>query len=131
MNGSHLLLLMLGNIFYQIEAWIIFSSNVHCSAISITPLVCRNNQTSLPARRARSIFSSFFEKIHKLVEEKERILAKHKEQEERTADAEEQKSKDVVVIKEAAGGCKTEFVVVESVHYALVRGLAGFKFLPK
>ena len=62
------------------------------------------------------------------MEEKERILAKHEEQEEKTA--EEQKAKDVVVIKEGTGGCMTEFVVVESVHYALVRRL-GCTFLPK
>ena len=67
--------------------------------------------------------SSFFEKIHKLVEEKEKILAKHKKPE----PEEEEKPKDSVVIRD--DGCKTEFVVVESVHYALVRTL-GFNFLP-
>ena len=95
------------------EAGIIF---FWCPAISTLPLVC-HSQTSLPVRRGRSIFSSFFEKIHKLVEEKEKILAKHKESEKE----EEKEQQDVVVIKE--NGCRTEFVVVESVHYALVRRL--------
>ena len=57
------------------------------------------------------------------MEEKEKILAKHKESEKE----EEKEQQDVVVIKE--NGCRTEFVVVESVHYALVRKPA-FKFLP-
>ena len=56
------------------------------------------------------------------MEEKEKILAKHK-----TPQPEEEKPKDSVVITE--GGCKTEFVVVESVHYALVRKLC-FKISP-
>ena len=50
------------------------------------------------------------------MEEKERILAKHKQPK---PDEEEEKPSDPVVITE--GGCTTEFVLVESVHYALVR----------
>ena len=56
------------------------------------------------------------------MEEKEKILAKHKKPK-----PDEEKQQDEVVITE--DGCKTEFVVVESVHYALVRNLA-LKFLP-
>ena len=61
------------------------------------------------------------------MEEKERILAKHKKPE--PEPEEEEKPKDSVVTIREGTGCKTEFVVVESVHYALVRKLA-FKFLP-
>ena len=60
------------------------------------------------------------------MEEKEKILAKHTT----TPKPEEEELKDSVVITEGEGGCKTEFVVVESVHYALVRKL-GLKFFPK
>ena len=56
------------------------------------------------------------------MEEKEKILAKHKK-----TKPDEEQQQDVVVITE--DGCKTEFVVVESVHYALVRKL-DLKFLP-
>ena len=49
------------------------------------------------------------------MEEKEKILAKHKQPK---PEEEEEKPRDPVVITE--GGYKTEFVLVESVHYALV-----------
>ena len=56
------------------------------------------------------------------MEEKERILAKHKQPK---PEEEEEKPSDPVVITE--GGCTTEFVLVESVHYALVIDVFVFK----
>ena len=90
-------------------------------AVSILPLNCQNS-TSIPpkARRGRSILSSFFDglkKIHKLVHEKKENVIKEDNNQEGEEDEDQD---DVVVIKDSNNPCKIEFVVVESVHFALV-----------
>ena len=73
-------------------------------------------------RHGRSILSSFFDGLktfHKLVQEKEALLKKEKEKNPEVAVDDEET--DVVITPSVSSpACRTEFVVVESVHYALV-----------
>ena len=113
-----LLPLLLGNDHYTIN-W--QSEHSLFSAISISPLLCQNI-TSLPpqpVRTSRSLLSSFFDGFHKLVHGKKELL-NPKQQEDKKEVAEDEKEAEVVVIRDKNNLCRTEFVLVESVHYALV-----------